>query len=288
MPLMIRKIGAIFKLLRPKQWLKNGFVLAPVLFSGLFVNLTALASAIMMLLVFCLSASMVYVLNDLVDVEADRQHPKKRLTRPIASGEISKKQAYGLLLVQGLFLLILSVLAFEFMWPVLTYVLLNIGYSFNLKKIPFLDILTIALGFVLRVLAGAVVISVPLSLWMLVTTFSVALFLAGVKRLQELKHSNAEYTRGVLKFYNPKLLAIFCHGMAITTLLCYVLFVWFNNPTLRITAPLVGFGLFRYWQLYQHNQQGESPTEVLLEDKILLSTVFIWFCVSVLVLMSPY
>ena len=168
----------LIKLMRPHQWIKNGFVFAPLLFTGLFLDLVAVSQAVLAFVLFSLAASATYVVNDLKDIEQDKQHPVKSLKRPLASGLVKPLQAKRLLV--GLYAVLLTGFWFQpaVMGVIVAYLLLNVAYSYYLKHQPVLDIFTIAIGFVLRVYAGAMAVSVPLSSWMFVTTLCLALFLA--------------------------------------------------------------------------------------------------------------
>ncbi len=269
------------RLLRPHQWIKNSFVLAPLVFAGKFLEPEALKQALLAFLAFCVASSATYVLNDLKDIEKDRKHPVKRLKRPLASGAVSPKTAKFIL---GLLYLILAIFLFfsftrKFMIPILLYLVLNIFYTYKLKYIPVLDIFCIATGFVLRIFAGGMAISVPISSWMLITTLCLALFLASAKRLQELC-VQGDNARKVLQSYTLKLLEGYAQISAAGALVFYSLFVITSRPELALSVPFVIFGLFRYWFVVEVQKRGESPTEALLKDIPLGITVVLWilFC----------
>jgi len=268
-------VTGLVALLRPRQWVKNSFVLAPLIFSGAFSESASIITALWATLIFSLAASAAYVVNDLRDVEQDRLHPRKSQSRPLASGAIRPGQAYAVLgVLYGLVIvgcLILPAMA----WTVVGYLALNIAYSFVLKHQPIIDIFTVAFGFVLRVYAGAVAIDVPVSSWMFVTTLCLALYLAAIKRRQELRH-NVGDTREVLKFYSVALVERYAEMAATCALIFYSLFVMSAQPELVITIPIVLFGLFRYWMVVEMNDAGESPTDALLSDWQLLLTVGAW------------
>ncbi|GAL32621.1 UbiA prenyltransferase [Vibrio maritimus] len=265
----------ILRLMRPKQWVKNAFVLAPLLFSGLFTSPEAIQSATAAFVIFCLASSATYVLNDYSDIENDKKHPVKSKTRPLASGEVSKGAAR--LLMVALYAI---VVASTFFYPkvvvvVVSYLLLNVAYTFYLKHQPVLDIFTIATGFVLRVLAGAVSLSVPLSSWMFITTLSLALYLAAIKRRQELVKSGAS-ARDVLKNYSLNLIDKYAEMSATCAILFYSLFVMSDRPDMVFTIPFVLFGLYRYWFIVEMEDSGESPTDALFNDRILQLTIVGW------------
>lgn len=263
------------KLLRPKQWIKNVFVLAPLLFSAQFLNLAAIGSALFAALLFCLASGATYVINDIQDIHHDRLHPVKSKTRPLASGRVSLLSAFVLLGVLYILLLWGWLADLQVGMIIATYVALNLAYTFFLKHQPVLDIFTVAMGFVLRVYAGAVAIHVPVSSWMFITTLCLALYLAAIKRRQELSHNGAG-SRQVLQRYSIALVDRYAEIAAVGTLLFYSLFILSMRTQLIITIPLVLFGLFRYWYLVEALKEGESPTEALLKDTQLLVTLTLW------------
>jgi 4-hydroxybenzoate polyprenyltransferase len=261
--------------MRPKQWVKNGFVLAPLIFSGEFLNSNAVGNALFAALLFCFASSATYIINDIHDIKHDRLHPKKRLKRPLAAGRVTMPLAllllgvlYGLL-VYGWFITPKVVLILA------SYMALNIAYTFILKHQPVIDIFTIAIGFVLRVYAGAMALDVPVSSWMFVTTLCLALYLAAVKRRQELSQNGVE-GRKVLEKYSVSLVDRYAEMSATGALVFYSMFVMSAKPQLVITVPLVLFGLFRYWYVVEELEGGESPTDALFTDWQLLLTVLLW------------
>ncbi|MDZ7889276.1 MAG: decaprenyl-phosphate phosphoribosyltransferase [Pseudomonas sp.] len=275
----LAQIRGMFALLRPRQWVKNVFVFAPLIFAGEFLKLQSIEKVALAALIFCVASSATYILNDLTDIERDRRHPKKSKSRPLASGLVSIPQAITLLLI-----LYVALLAAWFVMPavlyvVLGYLLLNLAYTFVLKHQPVIDIFTIAIGFVLRVYAGAMALSVPVSSWMFVTTLCLALYLAAVKRGQELA-SNGSDSREVLQHYTPALIDRYAEMAATGALLFYSLFVMTARPEMVMTIPLVLYGLYRYWFIVESKDCGESPTDALLGDWQLLLTVAIWGVVS--------
>ncbi|WP_019555698.1 decaprenyl-phosphate phosphoribosyltransferase [Thiomicrorhabdus arctica] len=270
----------LVKLMRPHQWIKNGFVFAPLLFTGLFLDLVAVGQALLAFMLFSLAAAATYVVNDLKDIEQDKQHPVKSLKRPLASGLVKPLQAKQLLV--GLYAILLTGFWFQpaVMGVIVGYLLLNVAYSYYLKHQPVLDIFTIAIGFVLRVYAGAMAIAVPVSSLMFVTTLCLALFLASIKRRQELLQTNQQ-GRKVLALYSVTLIDRYAEISATGALLFYSLFVMNVHPELMVTIPFVLFGLFRYWYLSEMLGEGESPTEALMTDHQLLLTVVAWVGVCI-------
>ncbi len=273
-------LSGLVKLARPKQWVKNGFVFAPLVFAGQFGNFASILDVLVVALLFCVGSSATYIVNDYNDIEADRKHPTKSSSRPLASGQVSKTQAIALLgvlygiLALGLFAHTNAVLV------IVAYIGLNLAYTFFLKHHAVIDIFTIAIGFVLRVYAGAVVLSVPVSSWMLITTICLALYLAVVKRRQELVQSGKQ-GRKVLQNYSLALLNRYADTAAISTLLFYSLFVMTARPELIITIPFVLYGLFRYWFIVESFDEGESPTDALFSDWQLMGSVLIWLGICV-------
>ncbi|TMO83720.1 decaprenyl-phosphate phosphoribosyltransferase [Pseudoalteromonas spongiae] len=266
---------AILRLMRPKQWIKNSFVLAPLIFSGVFNEQASFMNAIIAFLLFCVASSATYVLNDYQDIENDRKHPIKSKKRPLASGEVTKVQAKVLMILLYSSLAVSFVFFPKILLAISAYLLLNIAYSFYLKHQPVLDIFTIASGFVLRVFAGAVAISVPLSSWMFITTLSLALYLAAIKRRQELAKSGNQ-ARKVLKHYTVELVDKYAEMSATCAILFYSLFVISDRPQLVFTIPFVLFGLYRYWFVVESEGEGESPTDALFSDKQLQLTIAGW------------
>ena len=271
----LSQITGLITLLRPKQWVKNGFVLAPLIFTGAFADRSAVYLAFIATLLFCIASSATYIVNDLRDIERDRRHPKKSKTRPLASGAVSPRSA--LVLLGTLYAILIAGWWVEprVILVIAGYLALNVAYTFILKHQPVIDIFSIALGFVLRVFAGAVALEVPVSGWMFVTTLCLALYLAAIKRGQELSQSGAE-GRQVLEKYSKPLVDRYAEMSATCALVFYSMFVMSSRPQLVITVPVVLFGLFRYWYVVDVLDGGESPTDALLSDWPLLFTVVGW------------
>lgn len=271
----MNRAEAWIRLFRAHHWIKNTFVLAPLLFAGLAFERDSWLHALIAFAQFCIAASAVYIFNDLRDLAADRLHPVKSVRRPLAAGVISPKTAWIALLALLLGFIAAFMLLRASGYVVLAYVALNIAYSLYLKRVAILDIFTVALGFVLRVYAGAVAIAVPVSGWMFVTVLSLALFLATLKRRQEVVSSGTE-AREVLRAYTPALLDRYAQTAAIGALVFYCLYVISSNAALIGTVPVVLFGLFRYWYVVEMHDRGESPTEVLYKDPWLAGAVLVW------------
>jgi decaprenyl-phosphate phosphoribosyltransferase len=265
----------LIKLARPKQWVKNGFVLAPLIFSGEFLSGTAIHHAFLAVVLFCIASSATYVINDIHDIERDRRHPTKSRTRPLAAGTVPVSAAFVLLAVLYTALAWGWFVAPTVIYVILGYMALNLAYTFVLKHQPVVDIFTIAIGFVLRVYAGAVALTVPVSAWMFVTTLCLALYLAAVKRRQELSQSGST-GRKVLERYSVALVDRYAEMSATGALVFYSMFVMSARPQLVVTVPLVLFGLFRYWYVTEELGGGESPTDALMADWQLLLCVVLW------------
>lgn len=277
---MLSKLRGVFQLLRPTHWIKNMILFMPMVFSGLFLNVEAQRRSLIAFVFFSFAASLVYAINDIVDAERDRLHPVKRLKRPIASGAISKQDA----LAVGFVLLLASLSSFffspNFFLVLLAYIALNLAYSFYLKHQPVLDVFSVSAGFVLRVYAGAIAIDVKLSSWMLITTLSLALYLASIKRFQEMQLQGSE-GRQVLKKYSAKIVERYADVAAVSTILFYSLYCFSEHPNLIVTIPLVLFGIFRYWYLVDAESQGESPVDVLYTDLPMILVVLLWSAIVV-------
>lgn len=269
------QLRGLLTLMRPKQWIKNAFVLAPLMFAGQFLQRQALGQALFAVLLFCMASSATYIVNDACDIERDRLHPKKSRSRPLASGVVTLGPALALLGLLYATLLWSWFLVPQVVQVIAAYLVLNLAYTLVLKHQPVIDIFTIAIGFVLRVYAGAMALSVPVSSWMFVTTLCLALYLAAVKRRQELSQSGSD-GRKVLEKYSVALVDRYAEMSATGALVFYSMFVMSAAPQLVITVPLVLFGLFRYWYVVEQFDGGESPTDALMADWPLLVTVVLW------------
>jgi 4-hydroxybenzoate polyprenyltransferase len=277
-------LRALIKSLRPKQWTKNAFVLAAVVFDRQLTNPAALFSALIAFGLFCLLSSVVYIINDIADVNEDRQHPVKR-NRPIASGALPIPVAIG----AAVLLIIFTIPATYILSPTLaaisvTYLVINIAYSRWLKHVPLIDVLIIAAGFVLRVAAGVSVINVErFSPWLYVVTTLFALYIGFGKRRAELSLSPVgdNQTRRVLDGYTIPFLDQLIVIVSATTILTYSLYT-FSAPNLpanhamMLTIPFVLYGIFRYLYLIQVQQEGGAPEELLLSDRPLQITILLW------------
>lgn len=276
-------LKALITLMRPRQWIKNSFVLAPLIFSGLIADYFSVINAMIAALLFCLASSATYIANDIHDIEQDRKHPEKIKKRPLASGAVTIQQAFILLVIIYGFLLSGYFFSPAVFYVIALYLGLNIAYTFVFKYLPIIDIFSIAIGFVLRVYAGTVVLNVPTSPWMMVTTLCLALFLAAIKRRQELLFNGNE-GRKVLKHYTVALVERYAEISGIGALMFYSLFVMTVRPEMVITIPFVLFGIFRYWFLVESLDSGESPTDALMTDWQLGLNILLWIIAVITVI----
>lgn len=277
------EMRGLIKLVRPKQWVKNSFVFAPLIFAGEFLHPDSVYSTLLAAFLFCIAASTVYIVNDLKDIEKDRIHPEKCKKRPLASGQVSPQSAIILLILLYIVLISFWTVVPNVIYVIFIYLALNWAYTFKLKHEPVIEIFIVAFGFVLRVYAGAIALTVPVSHWMFITTLSISLYLASIKRRQELLQ-NGSQSRGVLAYYSVTLIDRFAEMSAVTAVVFYSLYVMEVQPKLVVTVPLVIFGLFRYWYIVETLKGGESPTDVIIQDKQILLTVLLWVgcCIWVL------
>ncbi len=278
-------IIALIRTMRPHQWAKNLLLFAPLLFAKKLFQWESFLSISLGFILFCLLAGSVYILNDLLDFEKDRQHPKKR-HRPIASGELSKEIARKTWIFLAIFALLAS-FALDLLFGViaLSYLLLNLAYSFRLKKIAYLDVLIVATGFLLRVLGGIEILHVSISTWILPCTFLLSLYLALGKRRHELSAhgEKALSQREVMKHYDIERTNLLLSIVAGLTVLAYCGYIIdpmtlkkFHTPYLIFTLPFVAFGIVRFLQLIEKGASTESPTQELLKDIPSLVNVVLW------------
>ena len=264
----------IIKLLRVSHWTKNVFVFVPLVFSKNLMNRDFLVEVLFAFVFFSIASSLVYVFNDLIDAGKDKLHQIKKF-RPIASGKISRSKAVIIIFI----LIILTAVSFfvlnlQFNLVLLGYILLNISYSLLLKKIVIIDLLSVSIGFMLRVISGALVITVPLSSWLILTTLFLSLFLAVAKRRAEfIIYENENNTRIVLKDYNLKLLDLFLAVSAGGIIISYSLYSvaertvnYFHTENLVFTTIFVIYGIFRYLYLIHKEKNRENSLEILLKD----------------------
>jgi 4-hydroxybenzoate polyprenyltransferase len=275
---------ALLLSVRPHQWTKNLVVLAALAFSKHLFDQDALLRAVGAFLIFCALSGATYLLNDLVDLEQDRLHPVKRL-RPLASGALPLAVARVVWVVLVVLTLGTSLtLGGRFTLAVGAYFALNVAYSLALKHVVILDVLEIAIGFVLRAVAGALAIDVVFSDWLLVCTVLLALFLALAKRRHELVTlGDAASHRRILAEYSPYLLDQMISVVTASCLTAYAFYTLapetiekYRTDRLSLTIPFVIYGIFRYLYLVHRKEQGGSPSDLLLTDRPLLAAVALW------------
>ncbi len=283
----------LIKLARVGQWVKNSVVLAALVFAGTIKDTHRLELAFFATIIFCLLSSAIYTFNDLVDRDKDRRHPLKK-DRPIASGAVSPITAIILVVV-------LIALGLGAAWSINTgffvisivFVAINALYSLALKDIVIVDVMTLALSFVVRALAGALAIDVPASKWMLINTLLLALFLGFGKRRHELVllDENARHHRSSLTHYSPYLLDQLIGVTTASVVVMYMLYTFstevsqkLKTENLYITIPFVVYGIFRYLFLIHKREEGGSPTRLLFTDRPILITVVLWLVTVIAVL----
>jgi 4-hydroxybenzoate polyprenyltransferase len=275
----------IFTLIRPHQYVKNLFIFLPLFFAGQITNPALLINAFLAFVAFSISASAIYILNDYQDIEEDRQHPKKKY-RPLASGSISKKGAISLMsifFIVGISLM--AVLSLQAIAILGAYITLNIGYSFHLKHIAILDVTIIATGFVLRLFIGSAVTEIPLSMWIIIMTFLLALFMALAKRRDDvlLFLNTGKKMRKVIDGYNLRLIDGAMMIMAFVVIVAYIFYTTstavvqrLHSEYLYLTALFVILGILRYLQIAFVENDSGSPTKIVLKDKFMQITILAW------------
>jgi 4-hydroxybenzoate polyprenyltransferase len=280
-------LRALLQACRPRQWVKNVFVLAPVIFSKHGSDLPQAERAVAATLLFCGLSSTVYLLNDLVDIERDRAHPKKR-ERPIASGRLPRATAQLAAVLLGVGGLLLGLrLGVDFALAAGAYLVGNVVYSLWLKHVVYLDVISIAVFFLLRVTAGALAIPVWMSPYLLICTALLACFFGFGKRAHELaaatSSEKAEAQRSVLRSYRKEVLDVALVVTGILTLGAYVLYTlsahtvgFFHTTRMIWTAPFAGAGLLRFRWLVTRREIHDSPTDAMLKDPPFVTMVLAW------------
>lgn len=288
------KLFKLIILARPKQWLKNMFVFAPILFAGQMMNMELMFRTLLAFLAFSFTSSIVYIINDIADREADRAHRKKRY-RPLAAGEVNIKDAVffaAILAVLAAGILLRLNLNFALVTGI--YLLINLLYTFRLKHVVILDVFMISLGFMLRVAGGAVAIEVTFSSWMILTALFLSLFLAISKRRAELtgsENESYESQRKVLSHYDITFTDQMNTVAATGTIICYALYTvsdkavhTFNTENLIYTTPFVIYGMFRYLYLLHKKNLGESPEMIVTKDISLIINIMLWFAAAFVII----
>ncbi len=281
------------KLIRPKDWVKNLFLFIPVFFAGQFFNVEILLNLFAGIICFSLVASSIYIINDYRDIEDDKIHPIKKM-RPLASGTVTK---FSALFVAAVFLIIGFSAAWfvrdKFMFVLGIYFVLNLCYSFGLKNIPILDIIIIAIGFVLRIKAGSIIAKIPLSEWLIIMVFLLALFMAIAKRRDDvlLKLSSGTDMRKAVKGYNLDFINTALSLNCAVIIIAY--FMYATSPetvnrlqTYRLyyTCLFVLAGILRYLQIIYVQADSQSPTKILYKDRFIQVTILLWIISFYLIL----
>ena len=290
------RVVSLVRSLRPSQWTKNLIIFAGLIFGQRLLDPASVISSVSAFFIFCALSSVVYLINDVADRDADRQHPLKK-NRPIASGALPVPVAIGAAIVLAVGALIAAyLLRFSFGVVATAYLTLLAFYSGPLKHVVIIDVLTIAIGFVLRAVAGAVVIDVEIGHWLLIATVLLALFLALSKRRHELVllAEGATSHRRILQEYSPYLLDQMISVVTASTLVAYAIATVspetiqkFGTNKLGLTLPFPLYGIFRYLYLVHQKEGGGSPSDLLLNDRPLLACVALWAIAVALIIYGP-
>lgn len=289
--------SSLIRLLRPQQWLKNGFVFLPMFFGGRLLDIHCWFEAIVAALAFSFAASAVYCLNDIKDIEADRLHPKK-CKRPLASGNISVAQGVCLLVASVIVSFAVAIFGGGLTGGPLAlllalYIAINVAYCYKLKQYAIIDVFIVAIGFVMRVVAGGVACDIWLSPWIVSMTFLLALFLAFAKRRDDvvLYQSGVPVTRSNTLRYNLDFLNQTLGILASITMVCYIIYTVQPDVVARmgsqyvyISAVFVLAGILRYLQLAIVDARSGSPTKVLVRDRFIQLCIFCWLSTFLIVI----
>jgi decaprenyl-phosphate phosphoribosyltransferase len=277
-------IKTYIHLIRPHQYLKNLFVFSPLFFALKFNDLGLFEKTVVVFIIFCTAASAVYIINDIKDINEDKEHPVKK-HRPLASGIISAPDA----IVFMFFLAAVALTAAFFLstklfWVIVIYFILNLGYSFGLKHISIIDIFIVSIGFVLRIFAGAVTINLPVTMWIILMTFLLSLFLAMAKRRDDIiQIEEGRKTRKNIDGYNLVFVNSGMIIMAGVVIVCYIFYTIsgevqnkFHTNNLYLTVIFVILGIFRYMQITFVENNSGNPSRTLLKDRFLQITIIAW------------
>ncbi|SFP94666.1 UbiA prenyltransferase family protein [Parafilimonas terrae] len=291
-----KSISHYLSLLRPKHWIKNSFIFLPLFFSGEVFNMQKLLLCFAGFIAFSFIASAVYVINDYMDIEADKKHPVK-CARPLASGAVSKKAAIALFIscvVLGI--AIAALVKDKFLFVLMLYFIMNLGYSLGLKNISVLDIVLVAMGFVLRIKAGGVIAVIGISQWLMIMVFLLAMFMAIAKRRDDvlIKLDSGLDMRKAIKGYNLEFLNAMLSLFTGIIIIAYIMYTispevmqhW-NTYRLYYTSLFVIVGLMRYLQITFIEKDSGSPTDLLYKDKFLQITLVLWIISFYLIIYLP-
>ena len=290
------KIKAFITLARPHQYIKNGFIFLPIFFAHKLFNYQALTQTCWAFVIFCLAASSAYVVNDIVDIEADRHHPTKK-HRPLAAGILGKNEAFlfaGLLLSGSV---ILTFYQFDSLMIIFlgSYVFLNFSYSYVLKNYAIIDITAIAIGFIIRVFSGGLACDVWPSHWLIIMTYLLALFLALAKRRDDLiLVAHGHQVRHNINNYSLEFVSLNMVIMAAVIIVSYILYTvspevvsLHGTNNLYLTTFWVILGLLRYMQITFVYQKSGSPTAIALKDRFISSVIILWFLTMLIIMYFP-
>jgi len=287
------KLQEFIKLARPHQYLKNLFIFLPLFFSLEITNLSLFLNTLEAFIAFSLTASAIYILNDYNDIEEDRQHARKKY-RPLAAGTITPTEAIqGMILLLTLGSTLMGLINLNALIILLSYVILNVAYTFYLKHIAIIDVTVIALGFVLRLFVGAAVTGVMLSPWIIIMTFLLALFLALAKRRDDILIylETGKTMRKVIHGYNLKFLDLTIGVVATIVIVAYIMYITSVRPTvgenteyLYLTVLFVILGILKYLQISLVLQESGSPTKIILRSRFIQLIIFLWILTFGLVL----
>lgn len=288
---MQKNISAIIQVMRINQWTKNLFVIAPLIFSLHFFELYSVINTLIITLAFCLASSTVYIINDIMDRENDRKHPHKS-NRPIANRTLSVTHALILAMITLLSSIVLAaILNINCLLITIAYIVLNIAYSVKLKQLVIIDVLTIAIGFILRIFAGCFALGVNASHFILLTTFFIAIFIGFSKRKSEIQTSGSE-SRMILQYYSAEMLNHFISISAGLAIICYSLYTIdpatierFHTDKLLFSVIFVIYGVFRYLYLVNQPKAKDDPSETIVKDRAMLINGLL-YAVFVVVLLS--
>jgi len=279
------KISSLIKLMRPHQYIKNLFIFLPLFFAMKITDSALLVNSIVAFIAFSLVASAIYTLNDYHDIEEDRQHPKKK-SRPLASGDISKLQAIVIMVTMGIIgFSLMAMLSFKAMGIMSAYVAMNIAYSLYLKHIAILDVTIIAIGFVLRLFIGSDVTDIPLSMWIVIMTFLLALFMALAKRRDDvlIYLDTGKKMRKVIDGYNLQFLDSAMAIMASVVIVAYTIYTTSPEVVARVhsnylylTSLFVILGIMRYLQVAFVLNDSGSPTKIVFKDRFMQLVLLGW------------
>ncbi len=283
--LVVMTLVQVLKLARPHQYVKNLFIFMPVFFAGQVMNTEHMFLAFIAFVAFCCAASAIYILNDYRDVEEDKKHPSKK-NRPLASGAIPLKSAWFLMAIFGFTgIAVLMKYSLPALAILMVYVALNIAYSFRLKHVAILDVTIISIGFILRIFIGAIITGIPLSQWIVIMTFLLAMFLALAKRRDDvlIYLETKQKMRKVINDYNLKFIEGAMMIMASVTIVAYVLYTTSQEVVIRLQSDYVYLssffvilGILRYLQITLVENKSGSPTKMVLKDLFLKLTIVGW------------